>query len=78
MHSPTARVFLRFPKFLRHLACKDHAILHGKPFGIPLFCHIGGFQPIPRDCNDKGHNVCADGPIDNVLFSSTIKVAQRE
>ena len=26
-----ARVFLRFPKFLQHPACKDHAILHGKP-----------------------------------------------
>ncbi len=34
--SPTARVFLRFPKFSQHPACMDHAILHGKPFGIPL------------------------------------------
>ena len=37
IHSPTARVFLRFAKFSQHPACKDHAILHGKPFGIPLF-----------------------------------------
>lgn len=32
--SPTARVFLRFPKFSQHPACKDHAILHGKPLSI--------------------------------------------
>jgi hypothetical protein len=31
-----ARVFLRFPKVSRHPSCMDHAILHGKPFGIPL------------------------------------------
>jgi hypothetical protein len=36
MHSPAARVFLRFPKVSRHPSCMDHAILHGKPFGIPL------------------------------------------
>jgi hypothetical protein len=28
---------LRFPKLSRHPSCMDHAILHGKPFGIPLF-----------------------------------------
>ena len=28
--------FLRFPKVSQHPACKDDAILHGKPFGIPL------------------------------------------
>ena len=22
---------------------------------------IGGFQPIPRDYNDKGHDLCAGG-----------------
>jgi hypothetical protein len=31
-----ARVFLRFPKVSRHPSCMDHAILRGKPFGIPL------------------------------------------
>ena len=36
IHSPAARVFLRFPKVSRHPSCMDHAILHGKPFGIPL------------------------------------------
>ena len=35
-HSPAARVFLRFPKVSQHPACMDDAILHGKPFGIPL------------------------------------------
>jgi hypothetical protein len=37
IHSPAARVFLRFPKVLRHPSCMDHAILHGKPFDLPLF-----------------------------------------
>ena len=36
IHSPAARVFLRFPKFSQHPACMDHAILHGKPFSNPL------------------------------------------
>ena len=31
-----ARVFVRFPKVSQRLAGMDHAILHGKPFGIPL------------------------------------------
>ncbi len=37
---------------------------------------IGGFKPIHRDFNDKGHDLCDGGqnksPIDNLLFSSTI------
>ncbi len=37
--------------------------------------HISDFQAIRRDCNDKGHDLCAGGqnksPIDNLLFSST-------
>ena len=36
IHSPTARVFSRFPKVSQHPVCMDHAILHGEPFGIPL------------------------------------------
>ena len=36
-----ARVFLRFPKVSQHLACMDHAILHGKPSGIPLMFFLG-------------------------------------
>jgi hypothetical protein len=36
IHSPTARVFSRFPKVSQHPSCMDHAILHGKLFGIPL------------------------------------------
>ena len=32
IHSPAARVFLRFLKISQHPACMDHAILHGKPF----------------------------------------------
>ena len=28
--------FIRFPKVSKHPACMDHAIMHGKPFGIPL------------------------------------------
>jgi hypothetical protein len=36
IHSPTARAFSRFPKVSQHPSCMDHAILHGKPFGIPL------------------------------------------
>ena len=39
-HSPAARVFLRLPKVSRHPSCMDHAILHGKPFGIPLMRYI--------------------------------------
>jgi hypothetical protein len=30
IHSPTARVFSRFPKVSQHPSCMDHAILHGK------------------------------------------------
>jgi hypothetical protein len=30
-------IIIRFPKVSRHPSCMDHAILHGKPFGIPLF-----------------------------------------
>ena len=46
-----------------------------KSFGQNKFC-ISGFQPIPRDCKDKGHDLCAGGqnkknPIDNLLFWST-------
>ena len=40
IHSPAARVFLCFPKVLRHPSCMDHAILHRKPFGIPLLIMI--------------------------------------
>ncbi len=36
-HSPATRDLLRFPKVSQHPACMDDAILHGKPFGIPLF-----------------------------------------
>ena len=36
IHPPAAGVFLRFPKISQHLACMDHAILHGKPFSNPL------------------------------------------
>ena len=39
MHSPAARVFLRFPKISQHPACMDHAILRGKPFSNPLVLH---------------------------------------
>jgi hypothetical protein len=28
-----------FPKVSRHPSCMDHAILHGKPFGIPLISY---------------------------------------
>ena len=50
IHSPAARVFLRFPKVSRHSSCMDHAILHGKPFGIPLLkrskrLHDRNFSP---------------------------------
>ena len=30
-------VILRFPKVSRHPSCMDHALLHGKPFGILLY-----------------------------------------
>ena len=33
IHEPKASAFLRFPKIEQHPKCKDHAILHGKPFG---------------------------------------------
>ena len=35
-HSPAAHDFLRFPKLSLHPTCMDDAILHRKPFGIPL------------------------------------------
>ena len=38
-HSPAARDFLRFPKVSQHHQCMDDAILHGKPFGIPLISY---------------------------------------
>ena len=44
IHSPAARVFLRFPKVSRQPSCMDHAILHGKSFGIPLL--FFGFSDI--------------------------------
>lgn len=31
--------FPAFPKVLQHLSYMDHAILHGKPFVIPLLLH---------------------------------------
>ena len=35
-HSPAAHDFLGFPKVSQHPARIDDAILHRKPFGIPL------------------------------------------
>ena len=43
-----ARVFLRFPKVSRHPSCMDHAILHGKPFGIPLVTMLLFYQVATR------------------------------
>ena len=41
-----AGVFLRFLKFSQHPTCKDHAILHGKPFGIPLILSRGNLHQL--------------------------------
>ena len=41
-NSPAALVFLRFSKISQHPASMDHAILHGKPLGNPLFHFIVG------------------------------------
>jgi hypothetical protein len=45
IHSPAAQVFLRFPKVSRHPSCMDHAILDGKPFGIPLIYTTVYYDP---------------------------------
>ncbi len=36
-HSPATRDYSRFPKVSQHPAWMDDVILHGKPFGIPIF-----------------------------------------